>query len=67
MLSLWGPDILGVRGGYAMKVYKIYDSWKRVHLKREYKTLRTARIAADRMDMVFGGYRYYARELTKTL
>jgi len=50
-----------------MKVYRIYDSLKRIHLKKEYKTLRTARIAADRMDMVYGAYRYYARELTKTL
>jgi hypothetical protein len=46
------------------KVYKIYDRLKRVYLKREYKTLRTARLAADKMDMVYGAYRYGVAFLT---
>ena len=48
------------------KIYKIYDRLKRVYLKREYKTLRTARLAADRMDMVYGAYRYGVASLTSS-
>ena len=50
-----------------MKVYKIYDNLKRIYLKREYKTLRTARLAADKMDTAYGAYRYHVKVLTKTI
>jgi hypothetical protein len=50
-----------------MIVYKIYDSLSRTYKKKEYKSLLSARKEADRLDMLYGAYRFHAQRKVKTI
>jgi hypothetical protein len=48
-----------------MTIYKIYDSLSRTYKKKEYKSLLSARKEADRLDMLYGAYRFHAHKRDK--